>query len=297
MRSVKQMRLMLQRLEGEKEELTKLILAYQQDGRDRSLVLKRVYLIAYCLPVAYRLIEYEQASEFLIYVSPSLERCIDRFSYQGRPFWNYLVKTLRCKVKSYHAKQNEHRRKEAAVLPYLIETEPFSQDAVQEELRSGEAAPAYALLERAQASVNANQLLYLSLLCSHCLSGAQREALYQRYVSYQLDFHQLCIDIDTLTIHRKENYQRLSEKRDLLFSSLLSCEKAAKEAIDEKQRQEAESSCADLRERLSDLVSKMNSICLSVSHKQLSAMLGIPKGTIDSGVFYLKKKYRSLLDE
>lgn len=294
MRSVKQMRQMLQRLEEEKQELTEEVLAYQEGTRDRALVLKRVYLVAYCLPVSYRLIEYEQASDFLIYVSPSLERCIDRFTYQGTPFWNYLVKTLRCKVKSYHARENENKRKEAAILPYLTDTAQVGEEV---ELSSAERTPAYALLENAHTKVNANQLLYLSLLCSHSLSGQLREALYQRYMSYQLDFHQLCIEIDSVMSTRKETFNRLSEKRDLLFSSLLSCEKAARETVDQKQKQQAELTCEQLRLKLSEVVRQMNSICLSVSHRQLAAMLGIPKGTIDSGVFYLKKKYRSLLDE
>ncbi len=61
-------------------------------------------------------------------------------------------------------------------------------------------------------------------------------------------------------------------------------------------RQAREQALARARRRMRLAMQRMARVGLSPTNREIAALLGVPKGTVDSGLYWLKRKLASVYD-
>ena len=85
----------------------------------------------------------------------------------------------------------------------------------------------------------------------------------------------------------------LRGRRNAAWSRIRLLEVRHRECDDEDRRAELERRMACERRRLDNLRDQLARVPGHTPHKDIADVLGVPKGTVDSGIHYLKKKLRS----
>jgi DNA-directed RNA polymerase specialized sigma24 family protein len=104
---------------------------------------------------------------------------------------------------------------------------------------------------------------------------------------------------DTLNSRLQQRNQRLTrlrEKRDSTYLKLLFKQTHYSEETETARKEILEEQIKRLRKRLTDTRYEISRVPCRPTHAEVAELLDIPKGTIDSGLHYFRKKYKSSID-
>jgi hypothetical protein len=277
------------------ESLTQAIMEWKSSGEDiKPLVDEVARRVYFYKPMRYRWNE-DECGEFLCHFYPRIPRLIERYEYQGQPFEAFLGVTLKWQMKGYVTARSRQRRKEAALYKpefwEVREEAPFSflqeepelptlSPRAREALRVGpggmvkEASSRkriYCLLLRTAHTVSPGLIAQAALL-----TGCDAEWLADRVEeARQISFHR--DGRRRMFIHRR---------RAALFA--LHCIQAELEICTipaEKARLMVKLNRES--ETLRRSRTNLNHVLRGPTHQEIANILGIPKGTVDSGFYYL----------
>ncbi len=289
--------------------LTKLVLSYQQGQTTKDELLHHMYSIAYSYPLKKRLLQEEEAADFLIFFLPTIEGMIKNFSYEGKPFEHYLHCSIRNKIRSYKSTQYKKTAKEIMSI-YAIREEHVVEDFQDYVCESH--SPAYQIRQnedkkhqilikenhsRQSMSVDHARLLYLLLICYRNIPTGQMEAIGELYLSYDIDFHALVHRLDETCSKQLASIERLQNRKSRLFSEIILLETQIMHEPDPEFKVALENKLSIRQSQLQQLLKRLNGRSPRPSHRQIAELLKVPKGSVDSGVYYLKKNLKLLLDD
>lgn len=264
------------------DALTQAVLQFQQGvvplDQVRNLILVETFLHL----SRYRKKGEDEVSEFLLDFHSRIPRLVDRFRPQGLPFRHYLLRTLRWQWNSFKAERARQRRVDS------LASTMWAGDEVAEpgefEVEGEELEPSVVL-----EAVGRRRLVLLALKSATYLNDRQVEVV-SRQSGADLAWLQACQHrLRASTLARVHRNHALVERRGEALHRRLLAEEDARREVDPERRARCEHRAELYRSRLASLDRQKHILSLSPTHQELARVLGMPKGTVDSSLYHLKR--------
>ena len=271
------------------------VLRYQRTGAGRRELLDRIGAYIYRFPLWQgKPVDDDDCGEFYLYCRPRLQEWIDRFQDQGRPFEAYLKSVLTWQLRSYYRAKG---RQEAAWR--LAATAPF-WDPDAAELTSGapgaraQRAPAATPAARAVAAAAGTPAVRRRVLFAVLKNCAR---MHDTYVPAwaglcgRADLQALIGRARQASRDSQRRWSRLRERSNHAFATARMIEGQLLGEADADRRRILQQRLQRARRTATNARTELRAVRRGPSNRQIAQLLGIPKGTVDTGLFWLKHRF------
>ena len=269
--------------------LTEAVLEYQKTGCGYELILGQIAVRAYNYPKGRGGFDEDDQAGFLLFFYEKVPRVVQNFTWVGKPFEAYLATCFRWQLKSYwrarkmdFAVEEVAERSEAGE-PYAAVPKPKKETHISaqifEELCS---------IKRVRRSTMARRFAFIALKLAAILGDDEIESIAGTAgvpADRLLDQAQV---IRGRLRERQERVDTLCRRRNRLFCRLRVAEREAEEETCDKARRAKREYAESLRRRLASAIRDVETVSVLASNKDIADVTGEPKGSIDSGLHYLK---------
>jgi hypothetical protein len=281
-----------------KTALTKAVLRYQHTNRGLDELQRRVLLFLYRYPQLGKGWSRDDRSEFIVDFSPKIPHLASRFSYHGYAFETYLARTVQFQVRSFVNRQQQRTDgTRVAMVNDFYEQQTHWDMTVRE-------SPTLSPMGRSLLQVtddgqvrherHRRQLLILAMKGCRELSEGQI-----RLVAglCRLDPECLChqaAELRRRVTRRRKQAAALAERRDRAYSAVLCIEDRITKCAEAGERQELLAMASRARGRLRSYRRRIRAMPTMPTHRDIAEVLDIPKGSVDSGMHYLRNTVRKI---
>ncbi|MBN2655904.1 MAG: hypothetical protein JXR86_02515 [Spirochaetales bacterium] len=266
------------------ESITEAVLRYQDTGEGYDSLVERISLIIYNYPDRIASLSEEDKCDFYLSFFTRIKGLINNFSYQGRAFEALLIQTLKWHSISYLARQKKEKhlfameiREEEIRLKDFLRTESGDRGTGRMEIKLKNDA-------------SRKRLLFLVLMDTQNISDSEMERF---SVISGYDLNWLLEKKDRINCMLHERSGRLSdlrEKRNNYFSKMQYFQILLSEEINPDKIRILKGKISSLKKRLEDTRKEIAKVPVRPTHSEIAELLGIPKGTVDSGLHYFRKR-------
>jgi hypothetical protein len=295
----------------QESSLHDLVTAYRASGSGREQIIDRVIGLVYSSHERFGFDDEDDAANALYKYRARIGKLVDRFEDRGLPFDAYLVASLRYLAKTVRRERKKAREREsvcestaglafegsAARDPAL---ESQALDTVHDEgvafARAGakrrpRARGGFLRCGASEAAAYSSRLVYLAIKCAWeideagiarvaACAGVERAWLAAAVEQARRSLESERARVEALTQRRNASWcrQRLLEARIAAESDSYRLERL--EAARDRELG-----------RFDRIQHEISSLRTVVPNSLVARILGVPKGTVDSGLFYLRKHY------
>ena len=247
--------------------------------------------------------EEDQWADYAAASLPRIRRAIRSFSYQGKDFEAYLTTCIRYHYKTYLRNNRKRKGELLTISAFHGDCEGYSEMPAPEpakDIPKMNAREPISCITKL-CTLHRRVVIYV-LMNSYCV-GERFLALLAKHIDFSFEW---------LLRKRNEVLALLQSARDLrtelndqcsaLLERLHGIQRQAKYVAEEHRELEPRirSEEAFIRRRLRGTNQRLRSIRLCPQHRQLADIVGVPKGTVDSSMYYLRhnwEKARNLLED
>ncbi len=287
--------------------LTRKVLEFQRTGRGLGELVSELSLRIYRFPLIRRGCSEDDCGGFYLFFYPRLIKILSRFRDQGKPFESYLHSVLGWQLRSYvrGRRQEEHRWAIAGRPELWGAAEPPAPGEAGESPPGGEPAEEAAaggglfqkLAERLgvdgrgviRRPADRRRFLLFALKRVRETGEEELERAADRLQMPRAELLRLAGELRLRLARREARLERLRDRRNRAFARLTLLEQQAGEAGEEKARL-LEDRIGRLRRRLRSVQRAIARIPLQPSNRDLGEVLGIPKGSVDTSLFWLRRR-------
>lgn len=295
--------------------LTDLVLAYRRGGEGKDQIMDRVASLVYGSYARYGFDDDDAAAEALMRYRSRIARLIDRFEDRGQSFDAYLASCLRYLAKTV---RRERRRKadreevcERAAAPGYCDpggsfpAEDLRMEDWGTELKAepivapgGRNAP---LGRRPRArggalppplkALPSSRLVYLALKCAWEID---EEGIRRVAQATGMDPAWLGAAVEQARrslVSEGERYQRLIERRNSSWCRQRLLEARLAQESDPLRSRRHELSLEREKGRFARAQAELAQLRIIVPNSVVARIVGVPKGTVDSGLYYLRRRF------
>ena len=271
-----------------------MVISYQQGKVSYETISGYICLYVYDYPRRTKRWDQDRCSDFFVYIHPRLKKLADSFVFSGTPFEAYLNVTLKHQMNSFIRKVRDKEIKEDLFCKMCASgslEDEGSLYKIYDTFSYEISEPVVSYRIKAGQARTRKRLFFLAL--SHPDQLDDETIPYLADITgYSTDYiSRCCLAVKERVQHKRESLQRLKERKNGCYFQLLVIQKKIMDEPDPDKRIWLEEQIQRLRYRI-DRLSKMiaaKTACL-VSHQDLAEVLGISTGTVDSSLFYLKRK-------
>lgn len=269
-------------------ELTRRILS-ERNGPGRRELLEEVYLLVYRYPMQQIGRNEEECAGFFLYCHNCVTRMVDRFRDQGSDFEAYLGVFLRYKLKGYRMqlRAQEDRRRDAQEdwFRYGCPESDDGQCATYQRSLAG---------RRLFSRSNGTELRRRELLLLTCCPGMTDDQVYSAAVGLGLDPESTLVRarrLREMAEPRRKRREMLAVRIDRCRARIRMLERSSDHEPYEQARKALAAKIAAEQRRLAQLRTVIALVPTRASHREVATVMEIPKGTVDSGMFYLQRQF------
>jgi RNA polymerase sigma factor (sigma-70 family) len=228
----------------------------------------------------------DACSEFYLFVYPRLLRILDRFRDQGKPFESYLSSVLHWQARSFARR----RKKDERAWAMGFRLGPVAEPDQQEVIDPAE-SPAPCRVEPPRLGPSDRKgLLYLVLKCCRRLDPGGVSAA---AAATGVDPRRLAGMVEQLRAGLEPVERRLvvlRERRNRAFSDARLLEAELAGQPDDGTAEALRLRLAAANRRMNTAMARMARVRRDPTNREVARVLGVPKGTVDSGLFWLKRR-------
>jgi hypothetical protein len=267
------------------DDLTNAVLDYKKGLVPLEVIRNRVLIEVFAHLRRYRRKGEDEVSEFLLDFHAKIEGLLTRFVPRGLPFRHFLLRTLRWQWNTFRAVQAKLRRQALLTLDCGLSGDGFSvAEGPPEELAE---PPTLSAIER-------KRLVLLALKASPYLEEHHLEFV-SRVAGVDFAWLQACQQkLRGLTAERRGRREQLADKRGDAFYRRLMAEDDARREADPERRMTHEHRASLYRTRLLHLSRQREAMTAAPTHRELAELLDMPKGSVDSSLYHLKRTLASV---
>jgi len=278
------------------ESLTEKVLQYQRTHEGLREIVDALAPRVYQFPRYKMGWDEDACGDFYLFIHPRLIRLLDRFRDQGKPFESYLWAVLNWQLRNF---VRERRRSERAwnvslrLAPGECVTE-YTQ--TESEPTAEQFGAALGIAHHIRTRADRRNFLFLALKCSRMIepeSGRALAGIAGIPLETLLSF---ATALKSMRSQREARLETFRCRRNRAFAYLELCESELQTEVEPVRRNELQASIAKARRRMRLASERMARVGLSPTNKEIARVLGIPKGTVDSGLYWLKRKLSSVYD-
>jgi hypothetical protein len=292
------------------KQLHDLVTAYKIDGKGREIILEKVADLVYSYYEKFGFDDEDDAATALFKYRNRIARLVDRFEDRGLPFDAYLAASLRYLAKTVRRERKMERDREL-VCERAADTR-FGQDFPNESLRAGSCArteimPAFG--ERGQgkrrprarggflrygaseAAAYSSRLVYLAVKCAWEMD---EECVRRVAASAGVDCEWLAAAVEQARRSLEAERSRvglLEERRNASWCRQRLLEARIAAEPEPYRHSRLETSLAREKGRYARVREELDNQRILVPNSVVARILGVPKGTVDSGLYYLRKHF------
>ena len=290
-----------------KENLTGMLNSYKKGFLVKNELVEAVSLYVYKFPSRNYNWNEDECSDFYIYFYPKILRMIDKFELNSIPFEVYLKKTLKMQIKTFAARRTEEtaesrilRHKEFWPGEYSVQNMHCCENIGDYETPSAGMLISEKLCALKNSGIiksrsHKKRILMLGLKHINTLEEKDVSEIIELSGCDSLWFKSSKQKLTESILMRVERRQKLIERKNRFFCRLYYLhEKYAAETADtEKDRISGE--ICKVKNRIETLAERIKKISSHPTHRDIADVMKIPKGSVDSGLYYLRlyleKKY------
>jgi hypothetical protein len=288
-----------------------LVLAYQLSGEGRELIMEKVAALVYREHQRYGFDDEDDAAEALMKYRGRLLKLVDRFEDRGQSFDAYLASSLR-----YLARTVRRDRRLKADRELVCERVAASSYVEDEGSHFGEVGEALlslhppstpefvgrrthkrrprargGLLPGPAKDAYSSRLIFLAIKCAWEIdeAGIERVA-----VASGVDPSWLGAAVEQARrslISECERVDHLTQRRNASWCRQRLLEARLAEETDPSRRTRLEGSLIREKGRYERVTTELGLLKVIVPNSVVARIVGVPKGTVDSGLYYLRKRY------
>jgi RNA polymerase sigma factor (sigma-70 family) len=280
------------------ESLTEKVLLYQKTREGLHEIVDALAPRVYQFPRRKMGWDEDACGDFFVFVHPRLIRLLDRFNDQGKPFESYLSAVLNWQLRNF-ARDRKRGERSWNVSLRLHVDDLGMQDArektalrpVAERLSVPED---YVSLIRTDA--DRRNFLFLALKCARRIGPDNVPLL--AAVSGVAEARVLSLSASLLEVRapRERRLETFRERRNRAFAQSRLLETELLGEVETGRIAVLRASLAKARKRMRAAMIRMACVKLAPTNREIARVMGVPKGTVDSGLYWLKRKLASVYD-
>ncbi len=305
----------LESSERSRTRLTKAVLIYKRTGKNKQSVMNMIYTLVYTYPVKNLNLAEDEAAEFLIYFLSTIDKMIESFRYTGFSFERYLIHTIKYKLRTFRYNQYRKAMLNHAVLCgteytrysekmydtvcndntpiYTIEHHPKNKNMYNLVIRPNQdTQPSTSCYK-----IKLTKILHLLLLYSLQLPPSIADELDSVWKNEKYQIAVLLHEINKRNQKKAHTLRRLETRRNQMFSELIYLEIQQRLETEEERMEEIRTRIERKRAALSRVQHQICTMNKRATHRLIAEVLNIPKGSVDSSLYYFRKNYKTLLDD
>ncbi len=277
------------------ESLTKKVLEFQKTGAGLSALVDELAPRVYQFPRRTMGWDEDACGDFYLYFQPRLLRLLSRFQDLGKPFESYLCAVLGWQLRNFARERRRGERTWSATLR-LDPADP-SREAVSEE----EPAASYPRLSPQMLAVirtasDRRNFLFLLLKCARHIDRERAEAFAPITGVPAAKLLGIASALAERRAHRDRRLAVFVERRNRAFCLARLLEGELRLETDPCRRQGMERRLASANRRMAMAMTRMSRVAVAPTNREIAESLGVPKGTVDSGLYVLKRKLALAMD-
>jgi hypothetical protein len=274
------------------ENLTEKVLHYQRTRQGLPDIVSEIAPRVYQFPRRTMGWDEDACGEFYVFIHPRIIRLLDRFRDQGKPFESYLWAVLNWQLRNFARDRNRDERR----WKVSLRIEPGALVSLDNEECHEPLCASAELARCIRSSADRRNFLFLVLKCSRLIDGERAPALARIAGVTTETLLGLVTTLRDMRAVRESRYEMFCGRRNKAFAAIRLLETELRDEVDPAQRATRERALARMRRRMSSSMQRMARVGLAPTNREISRVLGVPKGTVDSGLYWLKRKLAPVYD-
>ncbi len=278
------------------KSLTQEIIEFKKTGLGIDDIIERIAIQIYQYPRNKFNIPEDDNSDFFLYFYPKIPKMIYRFQYTGRDFESYLLVSLKYQLKTFLGKKAKQMYKDKLEGYKCFWDIKDNSDITVHEKKVEYTDSIRKILNidnfgHIKCDITKKRVKYLALKNAHKL-----DENYIKRIAHLIDENEDTLRNNIINLNlklnsRNERYERLTKRRNTIVLRIYKLHIDIFKTIDIELKNNLHSSLAIEKERLSNCIYQISKVGLAPKHSEIADVLGVPKGSIDSSIHYLKKSF------
>ena len=281
-------------------EFTAALIKYQQTGKNYENLVKRIGIHVYSiLKTKYKMDEDERGDFFCVYY-PKIPNLIKHFEYHGTPFEIYLKVSINWNIKAFRTSKSRYRSIQKAIYKkpfYLVPREDDFTEITKTDLHISKPAREALQIEGTKETLTdtiKKRLLYIYLIEADYLDERIKNGII-RITGYKKKWIETCSEKLKEKVDRRLTRIRLIEnRRNSAFFEFHLLQEKCSFAENKSEKEKLEDQIKKLRKKINYMNRDISNAITRPTHKDISDVLQVPKGSIDSGIFYIKNSFKNI---
>lgn len=281
-------------------EFTHALIKYQKTGKGYKNLEEKIGIHVYTiLKSNYKMDDDERGDFFCVYY-PKIQNLITQFNYYGTPFEMYLKVSLKWNIKSFRTSKSRYRSIQKAIYKepfYLVPHEnDFTEDINTDLHISEHAREALEIVGTKEILTDTvkKRLLYIYLIEADFLDERIKERII-RMTGYKKRWIETCSEkLKKRVDIRLNRINQIKNRRNSAFFDFHLLQEKYSFEENRNKKEELENQIKSLRKKINSMNREISNAIVRPTHKDLADVLQIPKGSIDSGIFYIKNSFKEL---
>ena len=273
------------------QSMTERVLQYQRSREGLRGIVEDLAPVVYQFPRRRMGLDDDACGDFYVFVHPRLLRMLDRFHDQGKPFESYLWSVLNWQLKNFA--RNRRRAQRAWALGLTLETDIPAEPAEDAAARFPDPG---AVASRIRSDADRRNFLFFILKCARLIDDRNAESLAGIAGITASSLRVLAGRLLEQKAAREERLATFRGRRNRAYVRIRALEDDLRGETDASRVDALRLNLARERRRMAGAMHRIARVGIDPTNRQIAELLGVPKGTVDSGIFLLKKKLGSVYD-
>jgi hypothetical protein len=287
--------------------LTEQVISYQKNGMGWEGLVAEIALEVYRFPRRKLGWDEDECSEFFCFFYPKIAGLVRRFVYRGKPFEAFLRVTMKWQLRTFSSRRSYDRLREQ-----VLSDDSFWATEVAEGWGDGDTKDDTSSYGTLRVDPAARRILKIDSNDRICDRVIRRRFLFlvlagaatitRRMIrrAAQLtgdDPEWLEARIEELRrrlLDRSRRIKELRERRNTHFFRIYCIQEQIGLSPEVTSRRLLARAMAKEQRRLAATLDEISRIPATPTHRDIAEILGVPKGSVDSGLFYLRNALSAL---
>ena len=275
------------------EPLNSLVAYYQNTGLGLAEIVKRLSLRIYNYPLGKFQASEDDCGEFYLFFYPRLLRTLKHFQDRGKPFEWYFNSVLRWHYKVYCARKRKDQTRWAAARNVLFWELPEPGLTVPASALSPDRWGRIVPFDRfggSRENTCRKRILFLALKNARHLDDSAIDWI-SGLTGIEEDHLMGMVERLRANLYKRElRLHKLYRRQNKIFTKIFLFQRDLLWEVDPRSKSELVCSLCELRTTLRSVQRKIRRVRLHPSNREIAELLNIPKGTIDTSLYWLRRQ-------
>jgi len=275
------------------ESLNTLVAYYQNTGLGLAEIMKCLALRIYNYPLGKRQASEDDCGEFYLFFYPRLIRTLERFQDRGKPFEWYFNSVLHWHYKVYCARKRKEQTRWAVARNVLFWElpEPGSETLLPNpDVCSGQKVIPLDRFGGSRESTCRKRILLLALKNARQLDDNAVSWISQLTGVKEEHLIGMIERLRANLYKREIRLHKLYRRQNKIFTKIFLLQRDLLWEVDPEIKASLALSLCELRRTLRSVQRKIRRVRLHPSNREIAELLQIPKGTIDTSLYWLRRQ-------